>query len=148
VYWLWIAYAWWWLTTAETCSVSVNKNWGNTNNSVWRRILFPLNKIYTYIFSTNSTFTWNISHSKKNSAKHCHKCENIFGQSSHYSCWIAMKLEFCGQSFGESSDTKFDENPFSGSRVVQCARTDRRTDGHRDRHDESKGRVSHFFEHT
>jgi len=27
------------------------------------------------------------------------------------------------------SDTKFDENPSSGSRVVPCGRTDRRDDG-------------------
>ena len=39
-----------------------------------------------------------------------------------------MKLEFCRQSFEKHSNIKFRENPSSGSRVVQCGRTDRRTD--------------------
>jgi hypothetical protein len=39
-----------------------------------------------------------------------------------------MKLEFFRQIFENPSDIKFHENPFSGSRVVPCERTDRRTD--------------------
>jgi len=39
-----------------------------------------------------------------------------------------MKLEFCQQIFEKSSNTKFRENPCSGSRVVPCGQTDRRTD--------------------
>jgi hypothetical protein len=35
-----------------------------------------------------------------------------------------MKLEFFRQIFEKSSNTKFHENPSSGSRVVQCGRTD------------------------
>jgi hypothetical protein len=42
------------------------------------------------IFST--TFTWNSSHSKKNSARYCHKCEYIFMWSIRYSCRVLMKL--------------------------------------------------------
>jgi hypothetical protein len=40
-----------------------------------------------------------------------------------------MKLEFFGQNFEKYSNTKFYENPSSGSRVVPCGLTDRRTDG-------------------
>jgi hypothetical protein len=39
-----------------------------------------------------------------------------------------MKLEFFGEIFGKYSNTKFYGNPFSGSRVVPCGTTDRRTD--------------------
>jgi len=39
-----------------------------------------------------------------------------------------MKLEFSGQFFFETySNIKFRENPFSGSRVVPCGRTDGQT---------------------
>jgi hypothetical protein len=33
-------------------------------------------KMRVLVFST--IFVWNISHSKKNSARYCHKCENVF----------------------------------------------------------------------
>jgi len=35
-----------------------------------------------------------------------------------------MKLEFSQQSFEKSTNTKFQENPSSESRVVPCGRTD------------------------
>jgi hypothetical protein len=36
-----------------------------------------------------------------------------------------MKLEFSGQIVEKYSKTKFQENPFSESRVVPCGRTDK-----------------------
>ena len=36
-----------------------------------------------------------------------------------------MQLESAGQIFEKYSDSKFHENPSSGSRVVACGRTDR-----------------------
>jgi len=36
-----------------------------------------------------------------------------------------MKLEFSGQRFEKYSNTKFDENPSSGSLVAPCGRADR-----------------------
>jgi hypothetical protein len=48
--------------------------------------------------------------------------------STGYSCQILMKLEFSGYSFENCSNIKFHENPFSGSRVVPCGRTDGQTD--------------------
>ena len=45
-------------------------------------------------------------------------------QSTRYSCRILMKLEFSRQISEKSSNIKFDQNPFSGSQVVPCGRTD------------------------
>jgi len=39
-----------------------------------------------------------------------------------------MKLELSRQIFEKSSDIKFHENPSSGSRVVPCGRTGKRSD--------------------
>jgi hypothetical protein len=41
-----------------------------------------------------------------------------------------MKLEYYRQSFEKSSIFKFNENPLSGSRVVPCGLTYRRTGTH------------------
>jgi hypothetical protein len=79
-----------------------------------------------FIFST--TFVWNISHSNKNSVRYYHKCTQIFVYSTRFSCQILIKLEVSRQISEERSDVKFHENPSSGSRVVPCGRTDRRTD--------------------
>jgi hypothetical protein len=38
-----------------------------------------------------------------------------------------MNLEFFRQIFEKYSNIKFNENPFGGSRVVLCGRTDRQT---------------------
>ena len=58
--------------------------------------------------------------------------------SSYLLCRGSLKsrLEFSRQIFEKYSDIKFHENPSSGSRVVQCGRTDGRTD----RHDEADSR--------
>jgi hypothetical protein len=77
------------------------------------------------IFST--IFVYNISHFKKNLARYCHKCENVLIKSTCYSCRILMKLEFSRQIFEKSLNIKFHQNPFSGSRVVPCEQTERRT---------------------
>ena len=45
-----------------------------------------------------------------------------------YSFPILMKPEYSPQFFEKYSDTKFNENPFCGSRVVPCEQTDGRTD--------------------
>ena len=72
-----------------------------------------------------TTFAWNISHSKKNSARYCQKCILVFAWSTRYSCRILIKLEFSRQIVEKHSDIKFHEYPFIGSRVVPCGRTDR-----------------------
>ena len=42
-------------------------------------------------------FMWIISHSKKNSARHCQKCTKVFVKSFRCSCQARIKLEFSRQ---------------------------------------------------
>jgi hypothetical protein len=76
------------------------------------------------IFST--TFVRNISHYNKNRARYDQNCTLLFMSSALYSCPILMKLEFSLQIFEKYSNIKFQENPFSGIRVVPCWLTERR----------------------
>jgi len=56
-----------------------------------------------------------------------------------------MILEFSRQILNKKyPNTKFHDNPSSGSRVVSCVRTDRLTD----RHDKDNNRFSQFCEHA
>jgi hypothetical protein len=53
-----------------------------------------------------------------------------------------IKIEFSPQIFQKSSCIKFNENPPSGSRVIEWGRKDGRTD----RHGGANNRFSQFFE--
>jgi hypothetical protein len=79
---------------------------------IWNRIL---------IFSI--TFIWNISHSKKDSARYCHKYENAF-------------MNFLDRFPKWAPTIKFHQNPSSGCPVVPRGRTDG--------HDEANSRFSQF----
>ena len=59
----------------------------------------------------------------KNSVRCDQKCILVFKESTHY-CQILMKLEFSRQILKKYSTIKFHKNPYSGSRVVPCGRTD------------------------
>jgi hypothetical protein len=48
--------------------------------------------------------------------------------STCYSCQILMRLEFSRQFFEEYSNSKFNENPSTRSRVVPCGHAEGRTD--------------------
>jgi len=85
-------------------------------------------EICVLIFST--TFSWNISHSKRMWARYDKKYILVFMSSAPYSCPILIKFEFSRQIFEKSSNIKFDENLPSGRRAVPCGRKDRRTDRH------------------
>ena len=61
----------------------------------------------------STTFIWNISHFKKNSARYCHKCTCVFMLSNRYFCQILMKLEYSGEIFENSSNIKCNNNPLS-----------------------------------
>ena len=82
-----------------------------------------------------TSFVWNISHSKKNSARYCHKFANVFMQSLRHSCRIEMKLHFLDRFSKKSRKiSNLIKNPSSGNRAVPCGQTDRRTDTQTDRH--------------
>jgi len=53
-----------------------------------------------------------------------------------------MKIELSGQIFVKYSRIKFNKNPSSGSRIVPCGMTDKRTD----RHDEGNSRFPQYCE--
>ena len=57
-----------------------------------------------------------------------------------------MTLDICLHIFEKYSNTKFHENPSSGSWVVPYGRKGRGTQV--DRHDEGDSRLSQFFERT
>jgi hypothetical protein len=62
-------------------------------------------EICVLIFCT--AFILNISHSEKNSEKYCHKCENVFMYSTHYSCQILMKLKSSRQIFRKKAQVSY-----------------------------------------
>ena len=89
----------------------------------------------------STTFVWNISHSKKNSAR-CDKCFHTMYSTaiSHtmYSTAILLQFQwntiFFSKNFRKKrSSTKFDENPSRGNQVVTCGRTGR--------HEEERGGI-------
>jgi len=62
--------------------------------------------------------------------------------STRYSSQILMELEFSRHIGEKYSNIEFHENPFSGSHVDPCERTD----GRRDRPDEDNSRFSQFYD--
>jgi hypothetical protein len=58
--------------------------------------------------------------------------------STSYYCQILIKLEFQGQVLEKFSNTKFHENPSTGSQAVPCGRGDK--------HVEVNSRFSQFCE--
>ena len=93
-------------------------------------------KMRVSIFS--ATFVRNISHSKNNWARYDQKCILVFMLNTSHSCQILMARVSSREIFEKYSNTKFHENPPSGSRLVRCGRTDR--------HDEANSRFSQFRE--
>jgi hypothetical protein len=73
---------------------------------VWLNNVLPHFLVNGTILETNVTaqnirisisstpFVWNISHSKKNSARYYHACTQVFKKSTRYSCQILMKPVF------------------------------------------------------
>jgi hypothetical protein len=74
------------------------------------------------IFCTN--YFRNIFHSKEKWARYVQKGVLNFMSNIRYSCQILIEIEFSQQTFKKYWNIKFRENPFSGTRVVQCGRTD------------------------
>ena len=83
-------------------------------------------KMCPLIVPTN--FIRNISHSTKRWTRYYKKIYSGLHVQYPLSCPIFRKFEFTRQIFENSSNMKFYKNSSSGSRVVPCGRTDRRTD--------------------
>ena len=81
-----------------------------------------------WVLISSTTFVWNISHFRRNWGIYGQKRLVVFTLSTRNSCPILMKTEFSRQILKNYSNTKFHENPSSGSRVVPCGQTDGRTD--------------------
>ena len=79
-------------------------------------------KMCDFVFSTK--LLWNICISKKNSLRHCHKLMKVFMYSTRYSFQILIKLEFSRQILEKSSNIKFQENSWSGSRLIPWVQKD------------------------
>jgi hypothetical protein len=88
---------------------------------------------YKMCFGFLYNFCLNISDCKKNSARNCHKCENIFMLNTGYSCRILMKLEFPRKVFEKLN------YQVSSNSVQWEASCSMRTDGH-----EVNSRISQF----
>jgi hypothetical protein len=46
------------------------------------------------VLISSTTFVYNISHSKNNLARYCHKCEKVFILSSRYCCQFLRIVNF------------------------------------------------------
>jgi hypothetical protein len=81
-------------------------------------------KMCVLTFCTN--FVWNVSHSKKNSAR-CHKCKYVFMHITCYSSQISMKLELSRLVFQKYSNCM--KLPLLGAEFFRAdGQTDRDTD--------------------
>jgi hypothetical protein len=95
-------------------------------------------KMCVFIFST--TFVWNISHPKNNSARYYHKCTQISMQSTRYPCQILNALK-CWQF---SKNTQLSN--FMKIRPVEVEFFHVGGHTHTHTHDEANSRVSQFSE--
>jgi hypothetical protein len=87
-------------------------------------------KMCVLTFST--TFIWNISNCKKNSARYCHNYGNLHMQCTRCSCPILMNLEFYGKIFEKKKKAQVPSfikiSPVVGELFGADGRTDGRTD--------------------
>ena len=93
------------------------------NGTIFAKKVFERKNVCFYLLYR---FAWKISHFK-NSSRFYDKCTYVFMQITRYFCQILTNMGFFWQSFENYSNIKFNENPFSGSRVVPCERKDRQT---------------------
>jgi hypothetical protein len=88
------------------------------------------NKVYgrkMCVLISSTTFICEISRYRKNSARYCHNCKNVFTSPTRYSCYILIRLGFFSTDL-----RKILQYPVSSKSVQwepSCSmRTDRRTD--------------------
>jgi hypothetical protein len=90
------------------------------NSTIFGEKLLKVKRVFWFFYN----IVWNISHSKKNSAK-CYKCTPFPRE-------ILFKLESSIHIVEISSNFEDHENLCSGSGVVPCRRTEGRTDRRKD----------------
>ena len=66
------------------------------------------------------TFIRDISHSKMNSARHCHKYENVSTKNTRYSYRILIKLEFSRQIFQKAEISNFIKIHHVGDELIDA----------------------------
>ena len=108
-------------------------------NSIWFSKKVVEHKMCVLSFTTFLVKNTS-SHSKKNSTRYCHKCAYVFTQSTCYSCFILMKLEFSQQIFKKCSNIKCHKNLSSGSWAVPCS--------WKDIHDKANSCFTQVCKHT
>jgi hypothetical protein len=115
---------------------------------LWLHCIFPHYLINVTIFGERKVIErkmcfdflyicLNISHSKKNLARYCHKCKKSSGKVPVNFVGFWWIFNFLDRFSKKTLNIKFHENPSSGSRVIPCGRTDG--------HDEANSRLSHFL---
>jgi hypothetical protein len=85
----------------------------------------------------STPFVWNDSNSR-NSARHYHKCTYASCKVPVTLVIVQRSLNFLDSFSTKSSNIIFHKNPYSGSRTVPCAQTDKP--------DEANSRSSQFCE--
>ena len=89
---------------------------------------------------------WNITHSKKNSARYYDNLTTVVTSNTRYSCQIWTKVRFSRQIFEKYPNTNFHKNLSNGNWVVTCRRKESQPARQTDRHDEANSNFSQFFE--
>ena len=107
---------------------------------LWKKNYFIQNACFDFLYNC----VWNISHSKKNSARSYH--EMHVGLHVKYPLLLQ---DFSGTELPDRFSKKYSnitshKNPFGRSRAVPCGRKDRQTDRQTDRHDGANSRFSQF----
>jgi hypothetical protein len=109
----------------NACAVLYSRLW-----PIWLYHIFPrylingtfskekVNEYETCVLISSTAYVWNVSHSKKNSARY--KCTQVFTWGTCYCFWILMKLGYSGRMLEKCWNTKVHENPCSGRRVGPC----------------------------
>ena len=98
---------------------------GMSGSTIYFHIISYLRWTQILIFDILCNACWKTSHSKKNSARCCHRCIQVFKYCPLCSRQILMKHEFPRKLFEKYSNTKFHENPPLGTELYHA---DRRTD--------------------
>ena len=77
------------------------------------------------IFVFYKTSVWHIYYFKKDLARYCYKCENVFMWNTRYSFRILIEFDFFRQIFEKITNTQFHQIRLVGAELFHA---DRQTD--------------------